>query len=295
MVYDVDGNVIASMQDSDYWHGKKVVWTGDSISYGSWLTNPQKDAYPYLVANKLGVTVANYAIGGSAIAKQADSYEACFVNYADWTAAISAGTLDTTKKYLVRDNNSVAHPYGMYRYSNGAWSSLGNDSETCKLYPIVDRVYEMDTDADVVVIAAATNDFYHDDGFTPIGTMDSRDKNTFYGALHQICYYLVQTFINKQIFFVTPIKRYQTTPWSCTQPYSKNSLGKSLKDYSDIIKEVCAYYSIPVIDMFSLSGMNPTMEWSLFADTDGKHVHPNAAGHRRMASVATPIIQNSRA
>ena len=106
---------------------------------------------------------------------------------------------------------------------------------------------------------------------------------------------LLETFVNKQLFFVTPIKMYQTNVWSCNTPYAKNSLGKSLKDYSDIIKEVCEYYSIPVIDMFSLSGMNPTMEWSLFADTDGKHVHPNAAGHQRMASVATPIIGNSRA
>ena len=47
-----------------YWQGKKLVWNGDSISYGSQLKDI-RTAFPLLVAERLGMTVANYAIGGA--------------------------------------------------------------------------------------------------------------------------------------------------------------------------------------------------------------------------------------
>jgi hypothetical protein len=39
-----------SSSTSNYWTGKKFVMNGDSIPYGSGLTN-NKDAFPHLVAN----------------------------------------------------------------------------------------------------------------------------------------------------------------------------------------------------------------------------------------------------
>jgi hypothetical protein len=104
-------------------------------------------------------------------------------------------------------------------------------------------------------------------------------KSTFCGAIHTICKYLLENYKQKDIFFITPIKRYQPGTWDCKYPEDKNSLGKTLKDYSDAIIEICSYYSIPVIDFYSISGLNPHIDTSLFGDTDGKAVHPNVAGH----------------
>ena len=65
-----------------------------------------------------------------------------------------------------------------------------------------------------------------------------------------------------------------------------NSLDKTLKDYCDIIKEVCSYYSIPVLDMYAESCLTPFIAEqrnALFMETNGTGVHPNATGHGVMA------------
>lgn len=289
--------------DNSFFNGKKCAWIGDSISYGSNLANVMS-AYPYLTANKLGMNISNHSIGGSSLAKQEGSYAECFTSFSEWEEAIANNTLDTTKKYLVKDNNSTVRPYGMYQYSGGSWSSLGNTAAICGYYPIVDRIKEVEADSDVIVVAAGTNDFYwgtwtEDDvekkgGLTPIGSMSDRNKTTLYGALHTICTYLTTNFHDKQFVFVTPIQRYQNNHWNCTTPYAENGRGESLKGYSDIIKEVCEYYSIPVVDMFSISGLVPSLEHSLFVTQSYGYVHPNEAGHKRMASVATSAIAGTR-
>ena len=61
-----------------------------------------------------------------------------------------------------------------------------------------------------------------------------------------------------------------------------------MDDYVNAIKEVCAKYSVPVIDLFSLSGMDPSLsEVRTQYMPDG--LHPNAAGHAKIAT----IIANS--
>lgn len=273
----------------NYWLNKKVEWDGDSISYGSWLTSPRQTAFPVLVASALGMTLKNYAIGSSRLVKLSnDDYESCFVKYSDWTAAVSAGTVNTSKQYLVYDGNSDSRPYQMYKYTSGSWQGQGNSATTCKNYPIVDRIVEMDLTSDLFVIAAGTNDFYTN---CPLGTVTDEVKTTFYGALNIICKYLVQNTTNKNILFITPIKRYQGL---VTLPDSPNTLGLTLKQYRDAIIERCDYYSIPVLDMWSVSGMNPSFNTALFADTDGKHVHPNVAGHERMASFVIGYLKSLR-
>ena len=55
----------------------------------------------------------------------------------------------------------------------------------------------------------------------------------------------------------------------------KNALGKTLTDYRNAILEVCDYYSIPVLDLYSKSGFTTGLIGSevqlLFPDK----LHPN--------------------
>ena len=129
------------------------------------------------------------------------------------------------------------------------------------------------------------------------------DKNapneTFCDGLHKLCRYLCETYKNTDIIFLTPIKRKQPAgtgsgTWDCIYPEDTNAEGKTLKDYRDKIIEACEYYSIPYIDLYTLSGLNPHIDPSLFADTDGRVVHPNEEGHRRMASIIIGQMQKLR-
>ena len=420
---------------TSFWEGKEVVWNGDSISYGSWLTNPTTEAYPYQVAEALGMNIHNYAIGGSSAAKPIGSFEKYYWDYSTWQADISAGKVDVTKKYLVKDFNNSAKPCRIYEYKSGKWTP----NEETGGWALVERVDEHITlhpNADLTVIAIGTNDFYGsrdfgsvyeasyrgldnlegdvnllnkgknlgygyrmsattDDGkyepfmpdpngsaydpllFSfqhvpvtgntlyatshralrtwfldankqPISTInlatddawkgfttpnntafinisfkdndennfptpetvalydlsggsqadlvDQVTKSTFCGALHTICRKLLNAYKgkDKDFVFITPIKRYQTNTWDCKYPEDKNSQGKTLKDYVDAIIEICEYYSIPVIDLYRISGMNPHIDTSLFGDTDGKAVHPNLAGHQRMASFVKAYLEALR-
>ena len=156
------------------------------------------------------------------------------------------------------------------------------------------RYTEMSNDADIIGVSAGTNDFEY--AWCPIGTIDDPDdgtsNNTFYGALKTLCKGLIDKYPTKVIFFTTPIKRAQpfesgnggtyTPNGQMLTPFSKNKYGKTLMDYANIIKEVCGYYSIPVLDMYSESLLNPHIasQQSLF---DSALTHPNSTGKKIMA------------
>ncbi len=142
--------------------------------------------------------------------------------------------------------------------------------------------YEDTNEADIVYIAIGTNDWAYQ--YTPIGTMEDREATTFYGALHLLCQGLLHKYPGKPIIFATPIKRKVLAAHTSPTEYLRN--GKTLKEYGEMIKEVCDYYSIPVVDMYSECCLTPfedeQREW-YFQETNGTGVHPNAEGQAILA------------
>lgn len=147
------------------------------------------------------------------------------------------------------------------------------ESSPTERFPIVTRYQDM-ADGDVIIIAGGSNDWQYT--WTPLGDMTSRTNYTFYGALHNLCLGLLEKYKGKQIVFTTPIKRAQTAQEAI------NTNGKTLSEYGEIIKEVCGYYGIPVIDMYNECTINPhidTQRSEFIPDT----VHPNRVGHEVMS------------
>lgn len=403
-----------------YWKGKKFVMNGDSIAYGSGLSS-NYDAFPHLVAAHFGMSITNYAIGGTVVARRAKDYDECYTDMSEWEADMKAGLLNTKKKYLVNTGTGAPRIYRIYSYKNSSWVAGGNASTSTGRTPLSDRIRAMDTDADVIMIMAGSNDFYYN--WTPFGDFESGkyrnelenidpdnnlldsenvelrhncaptssgpepdnsytayfsylnipvaggcavkvpkgrrgwwlDKNgkgistknftsegsdytliapsnavsltvcfkyeeiapedcavymsvpsdenapneTFCDGLHKLCRYLCNTYKDKDIIFLTPVKRKQPAgtgggTWDCIYPEDTNAEGKTLKDYRDAIIEACEYYSIPYIDTYTISGLNPHIDPSIFADTDGRAVHPNEEGHRRLASAVIGAMHNIR-
>lgn len=141
------------------------------------------------------------------------------------------------------------------------------------------RVDSMEPNADIVVVFGGTNDFGHGDA--PLGSFQDRTIYTFYGACRLLMEQLLTQYPTSTIVFMTPLHRVgEENPRG--EGY-KMADAAPLATYVEIIKEVGAYYSIPVLDLFSLSGMQPNVPAMLNQYCpDG--LHPNDAGHILIAS-----------
>ena len=141
------------------------------------------------------------------------------------------------------------------------------------------RVDSMIPDADIVVVFGGTNDFGHGDA--PFGSMTDRTDKTFYGALHVLYRKLFERYPHAQLVVMTPTHRLseEDRDW--------NELGIRrvgiLADYVEAIRQVAEYYSIPVLDLWRVSGIQPKVD-ILKEKYMPDGLHPNDAGHELIAN-----------
>ena len=142
----------------------------------------------------------------------------------------------------------------------------------------LDRVEELDPDADAIVVFGGTNDFGHGNGKFGTPSDSPESEYTFYGAMRSLCLRLIRRYPTKPIVFLTPLHRK-------SEDATVNEIGlpcHPLRDYVAAIREICAEYSIPVIDLFATAGIQPKIEEQRVAFCpDG--LHPNDRGAEMIA------------
>ena len=148
------------------------------------------------------------------------------------------------------------------------------------------RVEDMDADADIVVVFGGTNDFGHGDA--PLGSMSDRTPDTFYGALHTLYTELLEKFPESPIVVITPLHRLnEDNPRGDSN--KPQNVG-TLKTYVEIIREVAEYYSLPLLDLYKESGLQPNVPITnekYFVDG----LHPNDEGHKILARKIANFLQ----
>jgi len=143
------------------------------------------------------------------------------------------------------------------------------------------RVAEMDADADLIVVFGGTNDFGHGDA--AFGKFSDRTVDTFCGALHVLFTSLLEKYPDKPIMVMTPLHR--------SSECMPNMHGKVLKEYVDMIRQTAEYYSLPVLDLFAVSGIQPAvpvMKEKFMPDG----LHPNDAGHVILTNKIAKFIES---
>ena len=184
----------------------------------------------------------------------------------------------------------VANNLGMVGINEGVNGSTiaVKESAPTERAPMVTRYQDM-PDADVVVVLGGSNDWYY--AWTPVGEFADRTNYTFYGALHNLILGLLEKYEDSLIVFATPIKRGNTADLT-------NSNGKTLAEYCDIIKEVCAYYGVAVLDCNRAVQLAPFLSWQnskYFLAPGGQenadYTHPNDLGHAKIAAYITGQIK----
>lgn len=148
------------------------------------------------------------------------------------------------------------------------------------------RVNDMDTAADVVVIFGGTNDFEHPD--VPLGTMSDRTPNTFYGALHGTYTRALTRYARSEIVVVLPTHR-QNEEAPQTDRYRHK--GVPFSAFVQAIREVAEYYSLPVLELYAMGGLQPAIPANCerYFKPDG--LHPIDAGYDRIAHRIVGFLQ----
>lgn len=140
------------------------------------------------------------------------------------------------------------------------------------------------SDYNLVIIAGGTNDFKLNVPLGSISNVGSTfNRNEFTGAYQHLLEDIVNTNNNIRIILMTPLQRNN----SGYDIYYTNSAGCKLIDYVERIKEIGKLYSVPVIDMYSNSGLN-LLNLSTFT-LDG--LHPNNDGYSMLVNYLTEQIK----
>lgn len=175
---------------------------------------------------------------------------------------------------------------------------------------ILNKAHELIKDhpqqVDAIVIWAGTNDFNHS---IPMGaffteTEDSvvhngkkvlrkhrsfsYDQATFCGRINRVLYALKDQYPEAQILVMTPIHRaYATFGPNNVQPDEMyaNGVGLYLESYVETLKQAAQIWSVPVLDLYGTSGLNPLLpsHQRYFHDSKTDLLHPNALGHYHLA------------
>ena len=112
--------------------------------------------------------------------------------------------------------------------------------------------------------------------------------STYRGRINQALDYVKRTFPKKQIVLMTPIHRAEfyanESNWQPREDYT-NLCGEYIDAYVQSVKEAGNLWAVPVIDLNALCGLYPLMDEmaQYFRNAGNDRLHPNDAGHERMA------------
>ena len=126
--------------------------------------------------------------------------------------------------------------------------------------PMCIRYTTMDDDADVVIVMGGTNDFLRVNA--PLGTIDSTDNTTFYGAYNVLVQGLIEKYKARKarIILMVPPMRNRST--------EQNTQGVTLLQIQQAVRDIANKYSLPYVDWAYDAGIS-----AYLISTDTDHVY----------------------
>lgn len=196
--------------------------------------------------------------------------------------------------FLERWLGTTSYVYGK---SGRQWDDVLNQANKLKS--------EHGNDVDAIMIFMGTNDFNSGvqigEWFTEEqaqvnvnGTMVIRTRrvpvmstSTFCGRINKALDGLKKMYPDKQIVLLTPIHRSHATFGDRNvQPTEdfQNGCGEYLDAYVDAVIKAGSIWSVPVVDLYALSGLYPMIDEQLgYFASETDRLHPNDKGQRRLA------------
>ena len=224
------------------------------VTKTSQLTNDANYASETFVTNK----IAEAQLGGGEVDLSGSGTKSgVFSMCKKWNVlgdSITYGLGTTTTYHEILKNKYSIPTVRKYAVSGSQISTGGTNSAASSDDSFCNRYTNMDNEADLVTVLGGINDLLHK---VPLGTMDDTDGTTFYGALKLLCEGLINKYPNSKIIFFTPLKAAYGSNGLDTNGY--NLLNLNLEDYIQVMKKVCNYYCIPIIDLSNICRLQPNL------------------------------------
>ena len=279
--YDKDKKFIpdSSVKDTTGIIHKESVIAPKNVSYVRFSNYKESNAHPSIVfattalsarvEEKLEVIVSSYNLADS-IRKPIVFNGKKLVAFGDSiTAGVCSPNLrDAGENKYINVFCSLSGATLVTNYAVGGSCITDADNVNNSIY---DNVLSYTGDADIIWIAGGTNDW---NTGKAIGTFESTEPKTFYGALRNICEHLKKNTPNAVVIFVTPI------------PYTNKNTYKSilpLDVYRSAIYEVATLYGFNVVDGKNLGMPYSSGNWNNKMCDDNDGCHPTIEGHKLYA------------
>ncbi len=159
---------------------------------------------------------------------------------------------------------------------------------------------------DAILIFAGTNDYNHN---IPLGNFYAEtfrqtnfngktvtrkyrtlieNDTTFCGRINKVMAFLKANFPDQQIVIMTPIHRgFAKFNAKNVQPEERfaNDLGLYIDAYVETLKKAASVWSVPLVDLYSLSGLYPMEDSNIkyFRNAKNDRLHPCSLGYYRLA------------
>lgn len=155
------------------------------------------------------------------------------------------------------------------------------------VYDLMTNPDILKTDSDIIIMFTGANDF----NSGQLGQWGDTTYDTFYGAARMICEYIT-TNTNAIFMVCTPLCRYSPTDRSRPvndegEPISGPTRPWTLRDFATAIIKTCAFYQVPVIDLFHDMGFNRN---NIGHFTD-EGLHPNLLGSHKLAEYISTKVR----
>ena len=233
-----------------------IIWNVEGDSISS--TDYSRPNWWEIIKDKYNMTVNNYGISGTT-----------FAHY--------------DKRHLYDYNFGMldAETIGYNPEDPSTWST-GN----C----MCERYRKMDDNADLITVMGMTND-----GSVKLGTWDSSDTSTTYGALNELITGLIKKYPDKRIALFTPIQTancYKTNVANPSVELDKKQATDTttLQLKVEAIKRKCNQYGIPCLDLFNISGINGVEGRKELLYRNGDIYHPSEMGNEWIARTVENFI-----
>lgn len=149
------------------------------------------------------------------------------------------------------------------------------------------RVDTMIPDADMVVIFGGINDFSHGDA--PLGKMEDRTEETFYGACHVLVQKIKARYPAATVVMMTPLHR-SKLPNPLFNDCGVRQTG-TLEDYVAAVCQVAEYWGAAVVNLYANCPIDPEISYQKEQYMpDG--IHPCDAGHILIADALEAVLKS---